>query len=72
MLKKSYCIEYIRYLKSYTCLKIYNATEAIVNQLHTPNQFNNIYTEKGFGGHLNFAGNAMISKWIMDKIECKK
>ena len=68
-LKKNYCIQYIKYLRSCSPLKIYNANEIIMSQLNTSKEFQNIYVEKGYGGHLNNDGNAMISKWIMEKIE---
>ena len=67
-LKTHHCVRYIDNLRKRTGYKIFNAFEYLQTKKDLVNEFNQLYVEKGYGGHLNKLGNVIISEWILNKL----
>ncbi len=67
-LKTNHCVKYIDNLRKRTGIKIYSAFEYLQTKRDLVKEFNEFYVEKGYGGHLNKLGNAIIGEWIIDKL----
>ncbi len=67
-LKTNHCIKYLENFKKRTGIKIYNAFEYFQRKRNLVKELNDLYVEKGYGGHLNKFGNDIISEWIYNKL----
>ena len=50
------------------CIKIFDATNVLLEEMGSFKNTELLYVEKGYGGHLRNEGNLLIAKWIKDLI----